>query len=120
MTNIAAGVEGSNPLLNVGIFALFVIITLVIVFRASRNTKTASDYYAAGRAFTGPQNGIAISGDYLSAASFLGIAGAIAINGYASGRTRSRTPRARRTRRPRCWPSNWAVRCCSGSSRRSR
>src|SRR5213079_1835372 len=43
---------------------------------------TASDYYAAGRAFTGPQNGIAISGDYLSAASFLGIAGAIAINGY--------------------------------------
>ncbi len=82
MTNIAAGVEGSNPLLNIGIFALFVVITLVIVFRASRNTKTASDYYAAGRAFTGPQNGIAISGDYLSAASFLGIAGAIAINGY--------------------------------------
>ncbi|MEQ0562473.1 cation acetate symporter [Amycolatopsis sp. NEAU-NG30] len=79
---LAAGVEGSNPLLNIGIFALFVIITLVIVFRASRNTKTASDYYAAGRAFTGPQNGIAISGDYLSAASFLGIAGAIAINGY--------------------------------------
>ncbi len=79
---LAASVEGSNPLLNIGIFALFVIITLVIVFRASRNTKTASDYYAAGRAFTGPQNGIAISGDYLSAASFLGIAGAIAINGY--------------------------------------
>jgi cation/acetate symporter len=59
-----------------------VAITLVIVFRASRNTKTASDYYAAGRSFTGPQNGIAISGDYLSAASFLGIAGAIAVNGY--------------------------------------
>src|SRR3954471_16857051 len=81
-TTIAAGVEGSNPLLNILIFAAFVVITLVIVFRASRNTKTASDYYAAGRAFTGPQNGIAISGDYLSAASFLGIAGAIAINGY--------------------------------------
>src|SRR4051794_38247824 len=79
---LAAGVEGSNPLLNILIFAAFVLITLVIVFRASRNTKTASDYYAAGRAFTGPQNGIAISGDYLSAASFLGIAGAIAINGY--------------------------------------
>ncbi|RJQ89997.1 solute symporter family protein [Amycolatopsis panacis] len=82
MSMLAAGVEGSNPALNIGIFAAFVVITLVIVFRASRNTKTASDYYAAGRAFTGPQNGIAISGDYLSAASFLGIAGAIAIYGY--------------------------------------
>ncbi|UMP02690.1 cation acetate symporter [Amycolatopsis sp. EV170708-02-1] len=82
MTTLAAGVQGSNPALNITIFAIFVAITLVIVFRASRNTKTASDYYAAGRAFTGPQNGIAISGDYLSAASFLGIAGAIAINGY--------------------------------------
>src|SRR5213595_3704052 len=82
MKTLAAGVEGSSPLLNILIFAAFVVITLVIVFRASRNTKTASDYYAAGRAFTGPQNGIAISGDYLSAASFLGIAGAIAINGY--------------------------------------
>ncbi|WP_033291915.1 solute symporter family protein [Amycolatopsis jejuensis] len=81
-TTLAAGVEGSSPALNISIFALFVVITLVIVFRASRNTKTASDYYAAGRAFTGPQNGIAISGDYLSAASFLGIAGAIAIYGY--------------------------------------
>jgi cation/acetate symporter len=82
MTTLAAGVEGSNPALNISIFAVFVVITLVIVFRASRSSKTASDYYAAGRAFTGPQNGIAISGDYLSAASFLGIAGAIAINGY--------------------------------------
>jgi cation/acetate symporter len=79
---LAAGVAGSNPALNIGIFAVFVLITLVVVFRASRNTKTAADYYAAGRAFTGPQNGIAISGDYLSAASFLGIAGAIAVNGY--------------------------------------
>ena len=47
-----------------------------------RTTRTASDYYAAGRGFTGPQNGVAIAGDYLSAASFLGIAGAIAVNGY--------------------------------------
>jgi len=82
VNTLAAGVQGSSPALNITIFAVFVAITLVIVFRASRNTKTASDYYAAGRAFTGPQNGIAISGDYLSAASFLGIAGAIAINGY--------------------------------------
>ncbi|NUU32384.1 cation acetate symporter [Arthrobacter sp. C9C5] len=68
--------------LNMGIFALFVAITMVIVIRASRNNKTAADYYAAGRSFTGPQNGTAIAGDYLSAASFLGITGAIAINGY--------------------------------------
>jgi cation/acetate symporter len=80
--NLAQGVTGSNPAVNISIFAAFVIITLVVVFRASRNNKTAADYYAAGRAFTGPQNGIAISGDYLSAASFLGIAGAIALNGY--------------------------------------
>ncbi|MGG5175541.1 solute symporter family protein [Pseudarthrobacter sp. J1763] len=68
--------------LNIGIFALFVAITLVIVLRASKNNKTAADYYAAGRSFTGSQNGTAIAGDYLSAASFLGITGAIAINGY--------------------------------------
>ncbi|WP_222711017.1 solute symporter family protein [Quadrisphaera setariae] len=55
---------------------------MVIVLRASRNNKTAADYYAAGRSFSGPQNGTAIAGDYLSAASFLGIAGAIAIYGY--------------------------------------
>jgi cation/acetate symporter len=71
-----------NPILNIAIFLAFVAVTLVIVFRASRNNKTAADYYAAGRSFTGPQNGAAISGDYLSAASFLGICGAIAINGY--------------------------------------
>jgi cation/acetate symporter len=71
-----------SPLLNIAIFLLFVAVTLVIVFRASRNNKTAADYYAAGRSFTGPQNGAAIAGDYLSAASFLGICGAIALNGY--------------------------------------
>ncbi|WP_210244091.1 solute symporter family protein [Arthrobacter yangruifuii] len=64
------------------IFGLFVAVTLVVVLRASRNNKTAADYYAAGRSFTGPQNGTAIAGDYLSAASFLGIVGAIAVNGY--------------------------------------
>ncbi|TWF79088.1 cation/acetate symporter [Pseudonocardia hierapolitana] len=71
-----------SPLLNISVFAAFVLVTLVVVFRVSRSNKTASDYYAAGRSFTGPQNGVAIAGDYLSAASFLGIAGAIAVNGY--------------------------------------
>jgi cation/acetate symporter len=80
--NLLAAETVGKPAVNITIFLLFVAVTLVIVYRASRNNATASDYYAAGRAFTGPQNGIAISGDYLSAASFLGIAGAIALNGY--------------------------------------
>ena len=71
-----------SPILNISVFAAFVLVTLVVVFRVSRSNRTASDYYAAGRSFTGPQNGVAIAGDYLSAASFLGIAGAIAVNGY--------------------------------------
>ena len=71
-----------NPALNIGIFTVFIAITLVFVYRASRTNRTVSDYYAAGRSFTGQQNGAAIAGDYLSAASFLGIAGAIATNGY--------------------------------------
>jgi cation/acetate symporter len=86
MISIPAAVDVAalkdTTLLNMGIFGLFVAVTMVIVFRASRNNKTAADYYAAGRSFTGSQNGTAIAGDYLSAASFLGITGAIAINGY--------------------------------------
>ena len=49
----AAATSPGNPWLNIAIFGAFVAITLVIVFRASRNNKTASDYYAAGRSFTG-------------------------------------------------------------------
>ncbi len=78
--NVAALQE--TTLLNMAIFGVFVAVTMVIVLRASRNNKTAADYYAAGRSFSGSQNGTAIAGDYLSAASFLGITGAIAINGY--------------------------------------
>ncbi|ROP44578.1 solute symporter family protein [Pseudokineococcus lusitanus] len=71
-----------SPVLNIAIFLVFVVVTLAIVLRASKSTKTAADYYAGGRSFSGPQNGFAIAGDYLSAASFLGIAGAIAVYGY--------------------------------------
>src|ERR1700754_3633444 len=78
----ADGTTVGNPAANIGIFALFVAITLYIVIRASKKNTTAAEFFTAGRAFTGPQNGIAISGDYLSAASFLGIAGAIAVYGY--------------------------------------
>ena len=67
---------------NLGFFLLFVIVTLMIVLRVSRTNATRADYYTGGHAFTGPQNGTAIAGDFLSAASFLGIAGAIALYGY--------------------------------------
>lgn len=82
-TMFTAQVSGDqNPVLNISIFLAFVAVTMVIVIRASRNNRTAADFYAGGRSFTGRQNGIAIAGDYLSAASFLGICGAIAIYGY--------------------------------------
>jgi cation/acetate symporter len=83
MNYLAAESAGvGNPVANIGIFALFVAVTLYIVIRVSKKNVTATEFFTAGRAFTGPQNGIAISGDYLSAASFLGIAGAIAVYGY--------------------------------------
>ncbi|TFV98488.1 solute symporter family protein [Leifsonia flava] len=82
MLHLETSASPGEPWLNIAIFGAFVAITLIIVFRASRNNKTAADYYAAGRSFTGGQNGSAIAGDYLSAASFLGIVGAIAITGY--------------------------------------
>ncbi|GIG00241.1 cation acetate symporter [Catellatospora citrea] len=61
---------------------VFVLITLAITIWASRQTKTAADFYAGGRSFSGFSNGLAIGGDYMSAASFLGIAGIIALSGY--------------------------------------
>ncbi|QWF77497.1 solute symporter family protein [Amycolatopsis sp. CA-230715] len=79
---LAASTSSSNPILNTSVFALFVAITLYVVYRASSRNQSRADYYAAGSSFTGRQNGIALSGDFLSAASFLGIAGAIAIHGY--------------------------------------
>lgn len=71
-----------NPVANIGIFSLFVVVTLFVVIRASKRNATATEFFTGGRGFSGPQNGIAIAGDYLSAASFLGIAGAIAVYGY--------------------------------------
>ncbi|KHD72972.1 acetate permease [Actinoplanes utahensis] len=68
--------------LTITLFLVFVAITLGITVWASRQTKTATDFYAGGRQFSGFQNGMAIGGDYMSAASFLGIAGLIALYGY--------------------------------------
>jgi len=63
-------------------FLLFVGVTLIITYWAATRTKTASDFYAAGRGVTGFQNGMAIAGDYMSAASFLGIAALVYMNGF--------------------------------------
>jgi cation/acetate symporter len=71
-----------NRWLTIVLFLVVVAITLYITFWASRQTKTAADYYAGGRSFSGLQNGLAVSGDYMSAASFLGISGSIALYGY--------------------------------------
>lgn len=64
------------------LFLLIVGITLVVTYFAAKRTKTTSEFYTAGGGLTGWQNGLAIAGDYLSAASFLGIAGMIALNGF--------------------------------------
>lgn len=72
----------NNPVLNISIFVAFVAVTLFVVIRVSKRSQSATDYYAGGRSFSGTQNGFAISGDYLSAAAFLGVTGAIAINGF--------------------------------------
>ncbi|MGA2192901.1 MAG: sodium/solute symporter [Nitrospirota bacterium] len=63
-------------------FFLFVAITLVITYWAAKRTRTTKEFYAAGRSITGFQNGLALSGDYMSAASFLGIAGLVSTKGY--------------------------------------
>jgi cation/acetate symporter len=63
-------------------FLAFVAATLVITWFSARKSSGSSAYFAAGRRITGWQNGLAVAGDYMSAASFLGIAGMIASNGY--------------------------------------
>ncbi len=74
--------ESATQGLTTGLFIAVVGLTIGITVWASRHTKGATDYYAAGRNITGFQNGLAISGDYMSAASFLGISGLIALYGY--------------------------------------
>ncbi len=78
----ATSTSVGSPALNIAVFAIFVLTTLGIVIKIASGQKTASQYYTGASAFSGRQNGIAIAGDYLSAASFLGIAGAIALDGY--------------------------------------
>jgi len=72
----------SSETLTAILFIAVVLVTVAITFWASRQTRGVTDFYAGGRQFSGFQNGMAISGDYMSAASFLGISGAIALSGY--------------------------------------
>jgi cation/acetate symporter len=71
-----------DQILTAALFLGVVALTVGITIWASRNSSGAADHYAGGRGFSGFQNGLAIGGDYMSAASFLGISGAIALSGY--------------------------------------
>jgi cation/acetate symporter len=64
------------------VFGAIIAVTMYVTFVAAKRVKTAADFYAAGGGVSGLQNGWAIAGDYLSAASFLGIAGLISLYGY--------------------------------------
>src|SRR5262245_55183968 len=63
-------------------FLVFMLVTLGVTYWAARQTSGASAFFAAGRRITAWQNGVTVAGDYMSAASFLGIAGIIAFQGY--------------------------------------
>ena len=73
---------GQPNFVSMAFFFIFIIATLGITFWAARKTKTTEHFYAAGRSITPLQNGFALAGDYMSAASFLGIAGLVATTGF--------------------------------------
>jgi cation/acetate symporter len=73
---------GTPTLSAVLFFALIVALTLAVTYWAAKRTKSTSEFYAAGRSISAFQNGLALAGDYMSAASFLGIAGLVAMRGY--------------------------------------
>jgi cation/acetate symporter len=74
--------SGSTNWLAIVFFFIFISATLGITWWAARRTKTTAHFYAAGHGISGFQNGLALAGDYMSAASFLGIAGLVALNGF--------------------------------------
>jgi cation/acetate symporter len=77
----ATAIGQSNPVA-IGFFFAFISITLGITWWAARRTKTTVHFYAAGRSVSAGQNGLALAGDYMSAASFLGIAGLVSTTGF--------------------------------------
>ena len=72
-----------NPTVSAVVFFLLIVaLTLAITYWAAQRTRSTRDFYAAGRSVSAFQNGLALAGDYMSAASFLGIAGLVALRGY--------------------------------------
>jgi cation/acetate symporter len=82
MPSTPASSIGHVSAVSILFFVGFIIVTLAITWWAARRTKTTSEFYAAGRSVSGLQNGLALAGDFMSAASFLGIAGLVALGGY--------------------------------------
>ncbi len=80
--NSVATSLGSPTSSGIIFFFLIITVTLGITWWAARRTKTATEYYAAGRSISALQNGMALAGDYMSAASFLGIAGLCSLKGF--------------------------------------
>jgi len=72
----------ANKTITLSMFGIIIAITMAVIAWSARHTKTAADFYAAGGGISGTQNGWAIAGDYMSAASFLGISGLISLYGY--------------------------------------
>ena len=76
------GAMGQPNIVAMAGFFVFIALSLGITWFAARRTKSTEDFYAAGRTVTALQNGLALAGDYMSAASFLGIAGLVALSGF--------------------------------------
>src|SRR5262245_33297957 len=76
-----SAIGGTNAVA-IACFLAFIAVTLGITYWAARHTRTTKEFYAAGGGITGFQNGLALAGDYMSAASFLGIAGLVARSGF--------------------------------------
>jgi cation/acetate symporter len=80
--DLGQAVKQATNWVAIGMFGAFVVFTLFITKWAASKTKSAADFYTAGGGITGFQNGLAIAGDYMSAASFLGISGLVFANGF--------------------------------------
>ena len=81
-TAVVATKIGEPNAVAMSFFFAFIVITLGITWWAAGRTKTTEDFYAASRSITAGQNGFALAGDYMSAASFLGIAGLVSTTGF--------------------------------------
>src|SRR3954451_20371532 len=77
-----ASTLGTPTLSAIVFFLLIVVLTLAVTYWAAKRTRSTAEFFAAGRAVSPFQNGLALAGDYMSAASFLGIAGLVALSGY--------------------------------------